>query len=166
MGPPWVGQALFLNNQFRKERAAFFPQRYATNVPNQALLLIWPRRTFLEPCNLTYVECAIQSSKLLYMLLGSWWNLENILSKTKESTVFLCGGETSRAFVSLYSSDVPSAMELQNNVLYIPLPRDTRRACTTQPVEDWDWNLRTTHLNQNSTRPRVPIVAQQVKNST
>lgn len=51
---------------------------------------LWQRRTLLEPCNLTCVEGAIQSSKLLYVLLSSWWNLDNILCKTKESTVFLC----------------------------------------------------------------------------
>lgn len=63
--------------------------------------------------------------KLLYVLLSTRWDLDSILSETKESTVFFCGGETVRGFVSSLHSDVPSAMESQNNALRRVLRRDT-----------------------------------------
>lgn len=61
-GPPGVRQALiFSNKQFGKETAVYF-QRQGTNTANLAVLLIGQRRTFSEPCNLTHVGGAIQSS--------------------------------------------------------------------------------------------------------
>ena len=93
MGPPWDGQALtlFPNNQSRKETAVFFFQRHAINVANQACLQILQRRTLLESWNLSCVKCATQSSKLLHVVFGSWWNLGSIVLKTKESAVLHWG---------------------------------------------------------------------------
>lgn len=137
----WVEQSLSLlpSKQFRKKRAAALFQRLTRTAANQAVFLIWQRTTFLEPCHLTFLEGIIQSPKLPHVLLSSWWELDNILSKTKKAIVFLCGAETARGFVCSPNRGVSSAKELQNNVLYVHLLTDTWRV---PPAAHWGLRLK------------------------
>lgn len=128
----------FLINSSGKENSCLFSKtrdKYCkfSSAPD------WQRRTFSEPCNSTCVGGCNSIFKLLYVLLSSGWDLDSILSETKESTVFFCGGETARGFVASLHSDVPSAMESQNNVLYGLAAKDTWRALTTA---QWGWRLK------------------------